>query len=147
MRFDLIDQVLVSEPDRLVAIKNVTSAEEYLADHFPGFAVLPGVMMLETMAQAARRLLATRASHDPQQAGTPWVISSVRNVRYGTIVRPGQALRVEVTLRTEQAGDGQQPRQCEFQGRGFVGEDLAIQGRFTLAPLTHAGDQSSVPTV
>ena len=56
MRFDLIDRVLECETDRIVAAKNVTMAEEYLGDHFPGFAVLPGVFMLETMVQAARSL-------------------------------------------------------------------------------------------
>src|SRR4051812_18814442 len=56
MRFELIDRVLERGPGRLVAMKNVTSAEEYLGDHFPGFPVLPGVMMLEALVQAGRLL-------------------------------------------------------------------------------------------
>jgi len=57
MHFDLIDSVIEKTLDRVVTIKNVSSAEEYLQDHFPTFPVLPGVMMLEAMVQAGRRML------------------------------------------------------------------------------------------
>ena len=57
MRFDLVDAVLERGGERIVTVKNVTAAEEYLGDHFPGFPILPGVMMLEAMVQAARRFL------------------------------------------------------------------------------------------
>ena len=57
MRFRLIDQVLEQTDTRIIAVKNVTSAEEYLGDHFPTFPVLPGVFMLEALVQAGRRLL------------------------------------------------------------------------------------------
>ena len=124
MRFELIDQVLERDSDRLVAVKNVTSAEEYLADHFPGFAVLPGVMMLETLVQAARLLLA-----EDTAAPSPLVLAQVRNVRYGQMVRPGQVLQVEVTLRG-QTDDG-----YELAGVGKVGDQVAVQGRFRLTAL------------
>jgi len=124
LRFELIDQVLEQDAERLRAVKNVTVAEEYLADHFPGFAVLPGVMMLETLVQAGRRLLEARA-----EPGEPWILAEVRNVRYGNMVRPGQALTVEVTLRKAEEG-------CyDFAGVGMVGEQVAVQARFQLAPL------------
>ncbi len=123
MRFDLVDHILEQSPDRLVAIKNVTTAEEYLADHFPGFPVLPGVMMLETLVQAGRRLL------DHDAAARPWVLTQVRNVRYGNMVRPGQALCVEVTVKDR--GESS----VEFTGVGRVGDSVAVQGRFTLSPL------------
>lgn len=122
MRFDLIDRVLEQSPDRITAIKNVTAAEEYLADHFPGFPVLPGVMMLETLVQAARHLVAA----DDQG---PWVIADVRNVKYGNMVRPGQSLRVEVTVRSrDETG-------WDFQGTGTVDDQVAVQGRFRLTTL------------
>ncbi len=129
MRFELIDQVLECDDNRIVATKAVTSAEEYLGDHFPGFAVLPGVMMLEVMVQAGRRLLAPQR---PVEA-PPLVIAAVRNVRYGNMVRPGQTLTVEVTLRN------QDDTGYEFQGQGTVatatGQQVAVQGRFRLQPL------------
>ena len=60
MRFELIDAILEQSDDRIVAVKQVSLAEEYLADHFPSFPILPGVMMLETFVQAARIMLADR---------------------------------------------------------------------------------------
>ena len=54
MQFTLIDNVLEQSQDRIRAVKQVSAAEEYLADHFPGFPILPGVMMIEVLVQAAR---------------------------------------------------------------------------------------------
>lgn len=125
MRFDLIDRVLEQQPDSLTALKAVTSAEEYLADHFPSFPVLPGVMMLETLVQAARKLIASQA----QAPDCPFVVSEVQNLRYGNMVRPGQTLKVHVTLRKHD-DEG-----FHFQGRGTVNDLIAVQGRFKLIPL------------
>ncbi|MHC4383289.1 MAG: hotdog family protein [Planctomycetota bacterium] len=70
MKFNLLDTILDQSPDRIVAIKHVSLAEEYLADHFPTFPVLPGVMMVETMVQAARRMLADSAASCGRER--PW---------------------------------------------------------------------------
>lgn len=126
MRFDLIDRVLDQTGDRITTIKSVTAAEEYLADHFPGFAVLPGVMMLEALVQAGRRLV-------EHQGDGPLVVAQVRNVKYGNMVRPGQSLRVQVTLR------GRDDAGYEFQGVGTVDQQVAVQGRFRLSPLAGVG--------
>ena len=126
MRFTLIDKVLEQDDERIVAIKNVTAAEEYLGDHFPSFPVLPGVMMLETLVQAARTLM--RAVDGPPKTGN-LVIAEVRNLRYAAMVRPGQALKVDVTLR-KRNDDGT----LEFQAVGEVDDEVAVQGRFRLAP-------------
>ncbi len=145
MRFELIDRVVERRPDGLTALKTVTSAEEYLADHFPSFPVLPGVMMLETLVQAARRWVndggSTAAEGDSDgEGGTPptppqrpLVVRDVRNVKYGSFVRPGQTLTVEVTLRKhDEAG-------YEFQGIGRVEDQVAVQGRFRLAEMNSNG--------
>ena len=138
MRFNLIDQVVEQQGDSLVAIKCVSSAEEYLADHFPGFPVLPGVMMLETMVQSGRLLVKAQESgsssaslrHDNDDRTTqPLVLADVRNVRYSNMVRPGQSLRVQVTIRKHDA-EG-----WELDGVGSVQDDVVVQGRFRLAPL------------
>ncbi len=135
MRFELIDHVLEHAPDRVVAIKNVTLAEEYLADHFPGFPVLPGVLMLEALVQAARHLLAAsdggagNGDGATGAEGEPMVLAQVRNVRYGNMVRPGECLKIEVVLRRQVDGE------WEFDGVGRVAEQVAVQGRFRLAPL------------
>ena len=120
MRFELIDRVVEQDVDRLVAVKCVTSAEEYLADHFPSFPVLPGVMMLETLVQAARILL-----DQPR----PVILDQVRNVRYGNMVRPGQSLIVEVICR-QKTDEG-----WEMNGVGKVDGQVAVQGRFRMAVL------------
>lgn len=125
MKFDLIDHVIGRDDTTLSAIKNVSAAEEYLGDHFPGFPILPGVMMLETLVQAARHF--TAQSSDPPK--TPLVLREVRNVKYAGMVRPGQALAVTVTLRKREGHD------YDFQGVGKVGDRVAVQGRFSLRPL------------
>lgn len=144
MRFELIDRVVERGPSHLVAVKSVTVAEEYLADHFPGFPVLPGVLMLEALAQAGRRFILDDAADTqettPGEKNVPvraahagpgrLVITEVKNVRYGNMVRPGQSLRVHVTLR------GQSDGAYEFDGAGTVDDQPAVQGRFTLAEMT-----------
>ncbi|MEQ9461790.1 MAG: hypothetical protein RIG82_12640 [Phycisphaeraceae bacterium] len=127
MRFTLIDRVLESSVERVVTVKAVTSAEEYLGDHFPGFAALPGVLMVEAMAQAGR-VLAGVLGLDKRM-----MISEVRNVRFAAVVRPGQVLRVTVTPRKFSEG----LLACE--GRGEVEGALAVSGRFTLAAATAEG--------
>ena len=57
VKFNLVDRIEHLSDDRIVGVKYVSLAEEYLADHFPRFPVLPGVMMLEAMTQAAGWLL------------------------------------------------------------------------------------------
>jgi len=125
VRFELIDRVLARDGQSLRGVKVVTSAEEYLADHFPDFPVLPGVLMLESLAQAARAL-ASGSETPPQR---PLIVSEVRNLRYGQMVRPGEALTVEVTLRKRDQ------HRWEFQGTGRVHEQMAVQGRFAMSPL------------
>jgi 3-hydroxyacyl-[acyl-carrier-protein] dehydratase len=120
LKFDLVDKVLEQSADRIVTVKAVTSAEEYLGDHFPGFPVLPGVMMLESLVQAARRL-----ADSPENL----VVSDVRNVRYGNMVRPGESLRVEVTVRSHDESG------WEFMGVGTVDGQVAVQGRFKLSKI------------
>lgn len=130
MRFELIDRVIEQTDDRICTAKAVSSAEEYLADHFPGFPVLPGVMMLESLVQAARQLLKGKAP----AADEPFVVTEVRNVRYGNMVRPGQVLEVQVQLRK------QSDAEWEFEGIGRVNDQVAVQGRFKLGPAHQLAD-------
>jgi 3-hydroxyacyl-[acyl-carrier-protein] dehydratase len=133
MKFVLIDSVLEQSPERIVAVKQVSLAEEYLADHFPGFPVLPGVLMVEAMVQAARLMLAARTDQR-------LVLREVKQFKFGNMVRPGEKLVVEVTLHSAEP-DGSFT--CKAIGRvvsaaanGGLLDDAptAVSGRFTLRP-------------
>jgi 3-hydroxyacyl-[acyl-carrier-protein] dehydratase len=126
VRFELIDQVTEQDETRIAAVKNVSSAEEYLADHFPGFPILPGVMMLEVLVQAARRLAAGR----DDRPARPLVVAEARNVKYAAMVKPGQALAVEVTLAGRE-DDGR----WKFVGKGTVAGKTAVQAKFVLREI------------
>ena len=126
MKFLLIDQVLSRSDTTLTAIKNVTAAEEYLGDHFPGFPVLPGVFMLEALTQAARELLKGRGKHQ--------VLGQVKALRYGSFVRPGEALKVEVTLdKVNEDGSFGLKGLASVVRIDGTGE-TAVSGRFTMRP-------------
>lgn len=116
MHFNLVDHVLEQSPDRIVTLKQVSSAEEYLQDHFPTFPVLPGVLMLEAMVQAARLL-------GESMGRSRMVLGGVRALKYGRFVKPGAALRVEVT-RGKTLDDGR----IEFKGEGRLLEPDAPTG-------------------
>ena len=130
MQFRLIDDVLEQNSERIVAIKNVTIAEEYLADHFPSFPVLPGVFMLEALVQAARTLLG--------EEGRRMVLGMVGPTRYGTFVKPGETMHIEVSI-MKRADDGS----VSFKGTGRVvspgmaveDADTCVTSRFTMRAM------------
>ncbi len=136
MRFELIDRVIEASPERVVATKCVTNAEEYLADHFPTYPVLPGVLMLEALVQASRKLLAERGV-DPWP---PMVLSRVRALKYGRLVRPGDTLRIEVTyLKACEDGTHEVKGLATVVGPSGSATDggsdaAAASGRLTLRP-------------
>jgi 3-hydroxyacyl-[acyl-carrier-protein] dehydratase len=132
MKFVLIDSVLEQTSQRIVAMKQVSLAEEYLADHFPGFPVLPGVMMVEAMVQAARQMLADRS---PRRL----VLGEARQIKFGNMVRPGERLLVEVTLQEANADGSFTCRATGRVQRDGVSADvaqIAVSGRLTLRPVS-----------
>src|SRR5687767_12377049 len=136
MKFQLIDKIIEHSPDRIVALKHVTLAEEYLADHFPSFPVLPGVLMIEAMAKGARALLSERHPSNAQL-----VLGEVKALKFGQLVRPGEALEVEVTLHQSLddgaylcKGSGRVRRPTEGSNSTSAGQ-TAVSGRFTMRPL------------
>src|SRR5436309_6258078 len=95
MRFVLIDRIVAMQPGQsLVAVKNLTLAEEYLADHFPGFPVMPGVLMLESLVQAAAWLL--RVSGEFRHSVI--ALREVKQVKYGSFMEPGGQLKLSVEV-------------------------------------------------
>src|ERR671938_133909 len=95
MRFNLVDRIVEVEPGRRIrAVKNLTLGEEYLADHFPTFPVMPGVLMLQTLVEAGARLL--RGTEDFRHSVI--TLREARNVKYGTFMEPGRQMVVTVEL-------------------------------------------------
>ncbi len=124
----LITTILEQTEDRIRATKELRPEEAYLKDHFPTFPIMPGVMMIEVFVQAARRLL------ESDGAG-PWVLGEVSAVKYGQMVRPGQALEVDVQILKRRddgtvkcKGTGVLRQKEGIQGNG----ETVLSGRFTM---------------
>src|SRR5256714_6097689 len=120
VKFNLIDKIVELSDQRIVAVKYVSLAEEYLADHFPTFPVLPGVLMLEAITQAAGWLLHHRRSFGRSMA----VLKEARNVKYGSFVAPGNFLRVEVDFLKDTDAGG-----ATFKAVGTVNDNSALSAR------------------
>jgi len=124
MKFCLVDRIESLQPGkRIVTTKALSLAEEYLADHFPTFPVLPGVLMLEALTQSAAWLV--RVEQD--FANSIIVLKKAQNVRYAHFVAPGNCLRCEVDVVSIDGGS------AKFKGTGHVGDKLAVSAKLELA--------------
>src|ERR1700742_2235019 len=94
--FLLIDRVIDMEPrTRIVAIKNVTINEPHFTGHFPDYPIMPGVLMVEAIAQAGGTLLLNELPDRDQKL---MVFTSIENAPFRRPVTPGDQLRIEVTV-------------------------------------------------
>src|SRR5579871_1238749 len=93
--FLLVDRIEELEPERIVGIKNVTMNEPYFVGHFPDFPVMPGVMIIESMAQVAGVLV---LSTIPDRHTKLVLLASVDEAKFRKPVRPGDQLRIEMKL-------------------------------------------------
>jgi 3-hydroxyacyl-[acyl-carrier-protein] dehydratase len=117
--FLLIDRVVEMERfKRIVALKSVTINEGFFQGHFPGKPVMPGVLILESMAQAGGLLLLQEIPDRDQKL---LYLASMDNVRFRRPVVPGDQLRIEVNILTWK-GD-----LCKIQAKAFVEENLATE--------------------
>ncbi|HTU19072.1 MAG TPA: 3-hydroxyacyl-ACP dehydratase FabZ family protein [Gemmataceae bacterium] len=124
MRFNLIDRITEVQPGRsLQGVKNLTLGEEYLADHFPTFPVMPGVLMLETLVEAGAWLLRLTDNF----ASSVIVLREAKGVKYGTFMEPGRQMEVSVEL--VERGDGQ----ATFKGKGEMEGQNTVSARLVLA--------------
>ena len=96
--FLLIDRVVEMErKTRIVALKNVTLNEPHFAGHFPDYPIMPGVLMVEAIAQAGGALLLTEYS-DEDRATKLMVFTGIDSAKFRRPVVPGDQLRIEVTV-------------------------------------------------
>ena len=93
--FLLIDRILELEDMRVVALKNVTMNEPFFQGHFPGFPVMPGVLIVEAMAQAAAVLVLNRVEDRKNKLV---FFAAINGAKFRRPVAPGDQLRIEVTF-------------------------------------------------
>ena len=125
--FLLVDRIIALEDEvRAVGIKNVTINEHFFQGHYPGTPIMPGVLIVEAMAQVSGVLLLKKLAHTNQVA----VLLSMDKVKLRKSVHPGDQLRLEAEVVRSKA------RTAEVVTRAWVGDELAAEAkiRFMLVP-------------
>ena len=118
--FLLVDRIIECDDDsRIVGIKNVTTNEPFFQGHFPEYPVMPGVLIVEAMAQVAC-ILALRVLK--REGHSSVLFTGIDKVKFRKPVVPGDVLRLELT-KIKQRGE-----LFRFQGQAFVGEQLVTEG-------------------
>ena len=123
--FLLVDRVIELVPDHsVVALKNVTINEPFFQGHFPGHPVMPGVLIVEAMAQAAGLLTQLSSRMKGDNSSSLFYLVKVDNARFSAVVVPGDQLRIEVNLKRLMRGmglfmartvvDGKEVASCEL---------------------------------
>lgn len=119
MRFHLIDRIVAWTPGQsLTAVKLLTLGEEYLADHFPRFPIMPGVLMLQACVEASAWLWRVTS----QFAHPVIVLREVKQVKFGTFMAPGRQLQVTAEL----IGSTQATASFKARGRNDAGEQTVF---------------------
>ena len=121
--FLLIDRVVEFEPTkRLVAIKNVTINEPFFQGHFPGYPIMPGVLVVEAMAQAGGMIMMAEL---PDRERKLVVFTGIERAKFRRPVTPGDQLRIEVEVLSMRTRAGR------IQGRAMVDGKLACEATLT----------------
>ena len=131
----LLDRVVeMVRAKRIVAIKNVTINEPFFAGHFPDFPIMPGVLIVEAMAQAGAALLFTEV---PDREGKLLVFTGIERARFRRPVTPGDQLRIEVDVLAFRGTAGR------LQGKAYVDGKLACEAVVTCRLLNRQPSAAS----
>ena len=121
--FLLIDRVVdMVRRERIVAIKNVTINEPFFQGHFPNMPVMPGVLIVEAIAQAGGALLLTEVEDRDQKL---MVFTGIERARFRRMVTPGDQLRIEVEVKSWRMNA------VRMEGKAFVGEKRVAEATVT----------------
>lgn len=138
MKFILIDKIVsLEEGCKLTAVKSVSLAEEYLGDHFPTFPVLPGVLLLEGMVEAAAWLVRRTEGF----AHSMVLLAEARNVKYKSFLAPGS--QIEYTVEARKIEE----RVSSFAGCGVADGQKIVEARFGLRHFNLAERNPALATV
>jgi 3-hydroxyacyl-[acyl-carrier-protein] dehydratase len=141
--FLLIDRVLeIERKKKIVAIKNVTINEPFFAGHFPGFPIMPGVLIVEAMAQAGGAMLLTEVEDRNDKL---IVFTGIEKARFRRPVVPGDQLRIEVEMLSWKEGHSRIA--VRMGGKAYVNGKLVCDGTVSaqLVTLNRGGTASESP--
>ena len=138
MRFILIDKVVSLDSGREIkSVKSVSLAEEYLADHFPTFPVLPGVLLLEGLIESASWLVRQKENF----AHSMILLEQARNVKYKSFLAPGAQIEYTVQAKTIEENVS------SFTGFGLSQGERIVEARFGLRHFNLADEDSAMAAV
>src|SRR5215469_5897326 len=135
--FLLIDRVIdMTRRERIVAIKNVTINEPFFQGHFPNLPIMPGVLIVEAIAQAGGALLLTEVEDRDQKL---MVFTGIERARFRRPVLPGDQVRIEVDVKSWRMNA------VRMEGKAFVGEKRVAEATVTcqLIPRDRKAARSS----
>lgn len=129
MKFSLVDRIVrFDSKNRISTVKALSLAEEYLADHFPGNPVMPGVLMLEAMVQSGSWLL--RAAKD--FSFSIYGLKEATNVKYAKFLLPGDQLHLDVELLGSTADE------ANFSGVGTIDSKTVVTAKWVMRTMNLA---------
>src|ERR1041385_6897722 len=129
--FLLIDRVVeIERKQRIVAIKNVTCNEPFFAGHFPNLPIMPGVLIVEAMAQAGGVLLLSEFEDRDEKLV---LFTGIERARFRRPVVPGDQLRIEVEVKVWRGVAGR------MQGTAYVGDKVAAEAAVSCRLVDRAG--------
>jgi len=138
MRFILIDKIVSLDiGSQIKAVKNLSLAEEYLADHFPTFPVLPGVLLLEGLIESASWLVRQGENF----AHSMILLEQARNVKYKSFLAPGAQIEYTVEAKTIEENIS------SFTGFGLSQGQRIVEARFGLRHFNLADENSAMAAV